>query len=136
MKKLLILVFIILAACQTRYPDFGVPNQKAIDVSLVNLIATPDIYHEKIVRVIGVFRLRFEGNALFLSQDDYKHNIHKNSIWISPDLKALKSDLSTLQQLNGQYVLIEGTFDKNKTEHMGLNSGSLQKVTRIMLINH
>ncbi len=41
-------------------------------ISLINLIATPERYHGKWVRVQGVANFEFEGNALFLHKEDYK----------------------------------------------------------------
>ncbi len=44
-------------------------------VSLINLIATPEKYNGKWVRVIGVARFEFEGDALFLSKSDYDYKV-------------------------------------------------------------
>jgi hypothetical protein len=36
------------------------------EVSLIQLIATPERYHGKFVEVIGYMNLEFEGNAIYL----------------------------------------------------------------------
>ena len=46
-------------------------NQYAIDVSMVQLLATPEKYDGKLVRVIGVGNLEFEGNYLSLNKEDH-----------------------------------------------------------------
>ena len=97
-----------------------------LDVSLVQLIANPKSYDGKVVRVIGFVRLEFEGNAIYLHQDDYKHGIPKNGLWIdvTDNMRKKKADFDQ------KYVLLEGTFDVNDTGHMGLWSGSIQKISR------
>lgn len=91
-------------------------------VSLIQLIANPKTYDGARVRVIGFLRMQFEGNALYLHEDDFKHSIHKNGLWV--DASSIKPGL------NQKYVLMEGTFDAKMTGHMGLWSGSLQQITR------
>lgn len=101
-------------------------------VSLINLIATPEKYHGKWIQAKGVANFEFEGNALFFSKADFKF-VTKNALWLSPNITALKVDESTLaKELNGQQVLVEGIFDMNDHGHMGLFSGAIQNVSRIM----
>ena len=97
-----------------------------LDVSLVQLIASPKDYDGKIVRLIGFMRLEFEGNAIYLHQDDYKHSISKNGLWIdvTEDMQKRKAELDR------KYVLIEGAFDAKMTGHLGMFSGGIQKITR------
>jgi len=97
-----------------------------LDVSLVQLIASPKGYNGKIVRLIGFVRLEFEGDAIYLHQEDYKHSISKNGLWIdvTEDMEKRKT------ALDQKYVLIEGTFDAKMTGHFGMWSGSIQKITR------
>jgi hypothetical protein len=51
-------------------------------VSIVQLIATPEKYDGKVVQVMGFLRLEFEGNAIYLHEDDYTHAIYKNGLMI------------------------------------------------------
>ena len=105
-------------------------NQRAIGVSIINLIATPEKYHNKLVRVIGVGRIEFEGNTLYLSKDDYLYGVHKNAIWISVNYKALNTTEKELEKWNGKYVILEGIFNKKNTGHMNMFSGSIENITR------
>jgi hypothetical protein len=100
-----------------------------LDVSLVQLIANPKNFHSKVVRVMGFVRLEFEGNAIYLHQDDYKHGIGKNGLWIdvTDDIRKKKADFDQ------KYVLLEGTFSAKETGHMGLWSGSIQKISRFQV---
>lgn len=109
---------------------FGTVNRKVTTVSLIQLIANPDKYHGKPVRVIGVARIEFEGNGIWFTKEHYKHRVYKNSLWIEPDYKALGATPKQLKEFNGKYVLMEGIFNKDDKGHMGMNSGALEKVTR------
>jgi hypothetical protein len=100
-----------------------------LDVSLVQLIANPKDYDGKIVQVIGFLRLEFEGNGIYLHQDDYKHSIYKNGFWIEETDDMQKK----MAEFDKKYVLVEGTFNAKMTGHMGLWSGSIQKITRCIV---
>jgi len=97
-----------------------------LEVSLVQLIANPKDYDGKSVRVIGFVKLEFEGDAIYLHQDDWKHGITKNGLWIdvTDDIRKKKADFDK------KYVLLEGTFNAKHSGHMGLWSGSIQKISR------
>lgn len=58
--------------------DFGDANHSAIDVSVINLIATPDAFHGKVVRVIGVSNFEFEGNHLWFCKEHWANPVVKN----------------------------------------------------------
>jgi len=105
-------------------------DQNALDLSIINLIATPEKYHGKVVRVIGVGNLEFEGNAVYLSREDFKY-VSNNGLWIELGEKA--TPYNEAKKFNGKYVIIEGTFDKNDTGHFGMWSGSIKKITRYEL---
>jgi hypothetical protein len=127
MKNIIATIFLLLPITAFGY---GVADSHAVSVSIINLIATPDLYHNKIIRVIGVGHLEFEANVLCLSTEDIKHGISKNCLWVTPNLPSIGASQEELSNFNGGYVLIEGTFNKNREGHMGLNSGSIDNVTR------
>ncbi len=58
----------------------SIEAQQLRDVSIVRLLSTPRQVHGARVRIIGFVRLRFEGNAIYLHEDDGKHAIHKNGL--------------------------------------------------------
>jgi hypothetical protein len=94
-----------------------------LDVSLLQLIARPEQYNGKRVRVIGFCHLEFEGNGLYVHGEDYERAIYKNGIWL--DVGPEK------QGFSDEYVLVEGTFDARMKGHLSLFSGSLRAVTRM-----
>ena len=111
---------------------FGEFNDSAINVSLINLIATPDKYHNKIVRVIGVANIEFEGDAIYLSTEHLINGATKNALWITPNYQAIGKTDTELSKYNGQYVLVEGVFNKGNHGHMDLFSGSIDNIKRFM----
>ena len=102
-------------------------NQYAKDVTMIQLIATPEKYDGQLVRVIGVGNLEFEGNCISLSKEDLKYGIG-NSIWIELGEKAISYEEA--QQYNGEYVIIEGVFDQDDCGHMDMFCGSIKNISR------
>ncbi len=105
-------------------------NQYAIDVSMVQLLATPEKYDGKLVRVIGVGNLEFEGNYLSLSKEDYEYGAG-NSIWIELGDRAISYEEA--KEYNGKYVIIEGFFDKDDRGHFDMFCGSITNISRYQL---
>jgi hypothetical protein len=103
--------------------------QQPDTVSIVSLIANPIGYDGKYIRVIGYVSLEFEGAAVYLNQDDYEYGITKNAIW----LDITKSDRNVYKESDQKYALIEGTFDAERYGHMGLFSGTIKSIKRLMV---
>jgi hypothetical protein len=95
-----------------------------MDVSLVQLIANPAAWHDRYVRVIGFLNLEFEGDALYLHEDDWKHVVSRNAIWV--DMHTATAACTAERG----YVIMEGVFDGTSYGHMGLFSGTLTKIDR------
>ena len=119
------LVFLLMLLAPTIRTDCDATVPNAEVVSLVRLIATPEEYDGKAVLVVGFLRLEFEGNGLYLHEDDYQHGITKNSVWVVRNEKINRQ----ADALNMHYVMLIGTFDANHNGHMGLFSGSLSNIT-------
>lgn len=99
-----------------------------LEVSMIQLIATPDKFHGKFVRVIGYLHLEFEGNGLYLHSEDHLASVSKNGLWFDGTLETRKKP----KDFTDQYVLVEGTFDAKSHGHMGMWSGTISNVTRVM----
>lgn len=142
MRNVLILIscMILLASCQQHQPP------QPIDVPIVQLIADPARWHGKIIRVTGVMKLEFEGDAIYLSPSDADKHVTKNAIALDIDYarfgipeelpkdtkqkeEAMKA-ANALKDLSGKYVVLEGPFNAYSQGHLGAFSASM-KVTRI-----
>jgi hypothetical protein len=98
------------------------------DVSLITLIANPEVNEGKKVRVIGYLNLEFEGNALFLNKSDYDQSISKNALWIQ--MSRDSANMPDIKKCSKHYVLLEGTFSTMEG-HMNMCSGSIENISRL-----
>jgi hypothetical protein len=96
-------------------------------VSLLNLIQHPDEYHGKRISVAGFATFEFEGKAIYPSKDDYERADTKKALWIEVKLTE------PVRGKNKQYVIVEGTFDKNSLGHLKMFAGTITDIQRIEL---
>ena len=134
MKSYFLIIFLISlkSFCQTTLEKFNDENrhknpQEILDVSIIQLIASPEKYDGKIVHIIGFIKIEFEGNAIYLHEEDYKKHIYKNSIWLSipKEIYSLKKEIS------GKYGTIIGTFKAEPKGHFGMFSGTITNINGI-----
>ena len=124
-KKLFFLTLLVLLLAGN---TFSIVRAEApIDVSIVQLIATPTAFDGKLVRVIGFIHLEFEGNELYLHKEDDTHSIYINGIWVDLPRERMRASMS----LNLSYVAITGTFDSTHRGHNGSTSGTITKIQNI-----
>jgi hypothetical protein len=123
MKTALIIWLSVLLAS----PAFcaGVDNEPA-DVSIIRLIAAPRDFAGKVVRVVGYLSIEFEGDAIYLHEEDCRRSLTTNGLAIDgePNIR------NKLKELTGKYVIIEGVFDPSAGGHMNLFSGGIGAITR------
>lgn len=98
-------------------------------VSLIELIARPERFDGKRVRVLGFVNFEFEGNALYLSRADWERGMTKNGVWIEPP--DIPPSIKGRPRWNRRDVVVEATFTAANRGHMGLWSGALTHVTRL-----
>ena len=97
------------------------------EVSMIQLIATPERFDGKAIRLIAYLNLEFEGDALYLHREDFDKGNSKNAVSLLLNDQQTRS----AQKLSRGYVLVEGVFSSNDRGHFGMFSGSVQRVTRI-----
>ncbi len=93
------------------------------DSSVIQLIARPDLFDGKRVRVIGYIHLEFEGNGIYVRREDLVRRIHGNGLWVA------FSDAPP-DGCQDRYVVIQGIFRARHHGHMGLWSGAITDITR------
>ena len=125
-----VLVVVLLAQCREKELKQKIhdPNEKK--VSIVRLIAVPDLYDKKTVQVKGFVNIDFEDCVIYLSKEDFEHELYKNGVWI--DLS--KDEFKKLSGFDEQYVRLEGIFDRTNNGHMGDYSGAITHVANITLL--
>jgi hypothetical protein len=122
MLKRLLLLYLVATAL-----SMPMMSQEPIDVSIVQLIATPKAFDGKLVRVTGFLRLQFEDTELYLHKEDSDHGLYLNGLWVDLSPTYKKGKIS----LDMHYVLVEGIFEAEHRGHMGMSSGTLTKIQRV-----
>ena len=111
------------------YGGFGaLESDYAVDVSMAELIATPERYHGVKVRLVAVGNLNFEGNYISASKEAWE-NYTNDQIWIELG-EELALHAERLRRYNGEYVIIEGVFNMYDKGHFAMFQGALHNVTR------
>lgn len=96
------------------------------EVSLIQLIATPEKFDGKRVMVVGVAEIEFEGNALYLHKEDRDLSLYKNALW----LEVPKDKEALWRAHSSEYVLVVGTFRDGNRGHEDMFSGALEGIIR------
>lgn len=102
-------------------------------VSLVELFCNPEKYHGKKIAVEGVFLYEFEGTAIYLNSESADYRIGANAIWV--DLSSLApGDVPRKEEwkkFDGQYIRIEGYYNKDNMGHLGGFQGTIERISRV-----
>lgn len=106
----------------------GESQPTAIDVSIISLITNPKKYDGKLVKVSGVGCIEADGNALYLSKEDYKYIVQKNAVFLDFTNAAVNKD--DAMKLNGKYVYIEGIFNADNNGVSDLYTGAIENIKK------
>jgi hypothetical protein len=124
MRALVFAALLIFAGSASPTP--AVAGEAPQNVSIVQLLATPEKFNGKFVRVIGFLCLEFEGDAVYLHREDFVHGLTQNALWVDVPEKRDEA-------LSQHYVLLEGTFDATSHGHMDLFGRAIKNITRMTL---
>jgi len=97
-----------------------------LNVGMVALLGDPQKYDGKVIRTIGFMCLEYEGNTLYLHEEDYRYGIYKNAL----TLRLSPAQQKEFKKLSLKHVIIEGTFDANGPERWDYG-GAIGNVTRL-----
>lgn len=89
------------------------------------VVARPELYHLKRIQLVGFMNLEFEGNALYHTEDEYRHAQDADAFWI--DVEGMKSK----PPFTRGWVIVEGLFNAERRGHMGSYAGTLERITRL-----
>jgi hypothetical protein len=95
-------------------------------ISLVALLANPDLHQGKTILVQGFLKLEHEGNCLYLHKEDYEQGLSKNAIWV----EFTDAIEERLKELNLCYVTLLGVFDAQNKGHFDSCSGTIKDISR------
>ena len=134
-RRALVVAILLLAPFVAAYhavTPLTAADRTARGTSLVSLLGSPGQYHGQVVRVVGVALIEFEANGLYLCREHLDSRVTKNAVWMVLDFEAIGKTEAELAAFNGQYVLVEGTFNKDNHGPLGLQSGAIEQITRFM----
>jgi hypothetical protein len=96
------------------------------EASLIQILAHPDRFDGKRVRLSGYIHVEFESNGIYLHKDDADHGLHGNALWVA----SIKPGAVVSSECHNTYVVLEGTFTARDHGHMGLWTGAIRDITR------
>jgi hypothetical protein len=102
-------------------------GKNPIDISLIALIASPQQFDKCFVRVMGVINVGFEGDAIFLHEEDYKYGLMKNSL----RLHLSDVQIEKFKKYSGSHVILEGVFYGIGPDSRESTSGAIANITRL-----
>ena len=128
-----------LAKSQANRDAIDVPLTKSpnleFNTSFAALLANPDRYHGKKIRLEGFLHVEFEGNAIYSSKDHADHLITHEAFWVSFDKVAIPFEgIVGPKEFHRRWVMIEGTFDKNRRGHLSGWSGEINDIDRVLAL--
>lgn len=125
----MLLIALAGASCDAAVP----PVQRASpvnDVPMISVLNDPQKFNAVRLRLRGICRIEFEGNALYLSRQSFNDRHAEQAIWLNLGW-PVKPDV---QRLDGQEVIIEGTFDGAGKGHWGAFAGSLKDIQALKVV--
>lgn len=94
-----------------------------LSVSMIQLLANPERFDGKRVKVIGFVHFEVESiSAVYLHREDFEHTLLFNRLGADLRAEIAKGHAA----INDHYVLLEGTF---RADGGGLSSGALVDIT-------
>jgi hypothetical protein len=93
-------------------------------LSMIDLIANPELFDGKKVMVQGYVHFEFEGDAIYFHKDDFLHGISRNALWLMVSTARAKE----LKDCQDSYALIRATFKAGIGGHNSMASGELHDI--------
>jgi hypothetical protein len=106
-------------------PAASAPLPSDRPVSILQLIAQPELFQGVRVQVVGFVSIEREGTAVYLHKEDYLQGLTANAVWL--DLERARVNLP---QKSG-YTIVEGRFDRTQHGHMGMFAGGIDQIDRL-----
>ncbi|MDB6079448.1 MAG: hypothetical protein JWO82_3195 [Akkermansiaceae bacterium] len=102
----------------------------AREVTFAELLLDPQVYHGKRVRLTGYYHGEFEGSC-FREKAEGAGD-WKRTIWLGG--ASVHANPDQIDEVNDDYIIVEGTYSFEDKGHMGMFAGSLCDCTRIQRV--
>lgn len=103
-------------------------KKEPLSVSMVQLLANPERFEGKAVRLIGFCVWGFESQAIYFHTEDADVGNPANALWIE------SSPGPPPTNVHRKFVLVEGVFTAKNRGHIGAYSGTLRDVSRLLVL--
>jgi hypothetical protein len=97
------------------------------DISLIKLLANPELYNQQVVHVQGFLELEFEGTALYLHREDWEQMLTRNALWLDVPSEIWERKY----EITERYVQVTGVFRSDCRGHMDLFGGAITRIQDI-----
>ncbi|HUJ30986.1 MAG TPA: hypothetical protein VLY23_06870 [Candidatus Acidoferrum sp.] len=94
---------------------------------MASLLGDPERYNGKFVRTVGFLCVEFEGNAVYLHEEDYAHGLTGNAF----RLGLSQSQAKQFKGLTLKYALIEGTVSAHPPDQTHTWAGDIESVRHV-----
>ena len=97
------------------------------NVSLIQLIATPEKFDGHLVAVCGYMDMGREGDLLYLHQVDSENAVLSNAVWVR------RTETMNKSLLNHRYVIVIGVFKVSYKEQLGSPPNGITDVKEVRI---
>lgn len=94
-------------------------------ISVLHLVAHPELFEGRRVRVVGFCVLVFEGKALYVTEGDHRAANTRHAVWLEVPLSRDN------QSRSGTMAIVDATFETTSRGHLGMYVGTLRDVTSL-----
>lgn len=125
MRRIVAIILLIISAA-----SFGAAEKfqsTPLNVSLLELIATPQRFDGVLVNVVGYLDMSREGDLLYLHQTDSENMLNSNAIWVH---RTEQMGVDKIK-INRKYVKVVGVFRSGFKEQLGTPSCGIPDPTRV-----
>jgi hypothetical protein len=126
MKSLFIILISLLLIASCQKENAASQDEKAFEersVSMVRLLANPELYDGKEVQVVGFYRQGFEEFAVYPSRE--MSIDPSNGVWVEMNLQHIEK-----VKPDGSWIVLKGTFDANAHGHLGKYTAILKNISK------
>lgn len=120
MRRILLILLLAITQISAEPAPAVAPDERAVRVPLVALLADPERFDGRFVTVDGFLNLEYEGDAIYQSRSDFDEMLFGNAIWV--DGPKFEEPLAR-RALSGRYVSLTGRFNADMHGHMGMFAG-------------
>lgn len=120
------LLFGIIVLGMGAYGRTAADSQKKSEpvlVSMIQLIATPEKFDGRLVRLLGFAHFEWEGDALYLHREDFEANLTTNAVRL-----VIDGPLEKYKKLSDMHVLVDGRFSVRGPSPFGRYAGTISDI--------